>query len=315
MIAKNLKLILIAVFYVMFLSILYSLHQRIPLYDRIVNYVANLNYYRIGFALSIASTAFVIELIAVGWSDSSLRKIFKPTKSAKTDIFLGLLYYLNFGSVLYFIFSLGTTKFIPAAVKQFFGNGILSEIGNYTVEVIIYLLVVDFLHYVSHWVSHKIQFVWEIHKYHHSATDFLIITGNRVHPLEKVFQLYFYLVPLAILGASPEMLLIVLVIKNLVDSLQHSMVNWDYGWIGRWIIFSPIGHRIHHSMEEEHWDKNFGDIFVFWDRIFGTYYEGSRINNEVGVTDNVYNKGSVLGDLWLSIRLAFHSRSYGTKKS
>ena len=294
----------ISILVLIFIISLYSIHQSTPLDFLVTRYLRNINYPRISFALSIALLSFAIEIIGVGWSNSSLKKLLNPNKSAKTDIFIGLLYYLNFGSVLYFIFSLGTTKIIPTAVKQFFGEGIISDLGNYTVQVIIYLLIVDFLHYLSHWVTHKIQFLWEIHKYHHSATDFLIITGNRVHPLEKVFQLYFNLIPLAILGASPEMLFIILIIKNLVDSLQHSMVNWNYGWVGRWIVYSPMGHRIHHSLEEEHWDKNFGDIFVIWDRIFGTYYTGSNMNKTVGVTDNIYNKNSVIGDLWLSTKMA-----------
>ena len=125
------------------------------IFDRLLTYLENLNYSRIGFAVSIALLAFLIKLIGVGWSDFSLNKILKPDKSAKTDIFISILFYLNFGSVLYFIFSLGTTKFIPAVVNQLFGEDILSNIGNYTVEVIVYLLFVDFLHYLSHWISHN----------------------------------------------------------------------------------------------------------------------------------------------------------------
>jgi hypothetical protein len=98
----------------------------------------------------------------------------------------------------------------------------------------------------------------------------------------------------------------VLIIRSFIDRMQHSMVNWTYGWIGRWVVFSPIGHRIHHSMEREHWDKNYGDMFVIWDRLFGTYYNGNNINTEVGVTNNIYNQGLVW-DVFQSISLSYAS--------
>ncbi len=64
------------------------------------------------------------------------------------------------------------------------------------------------------------------------------------------------------------------------------MADWTFGWIGTWIIFSPVGHRVHHSQLEEHWDKNFGNMFTWWDHIFGTYYRGDAVNDSVGLVDN-----------------------------
>ena len=102
----------------------------------------------------------------------------------------------------------------------------------------------------------------------------------------------FTAVPMAVLGAPVESYLLVGVVKQVVDHFQHSMVGWRYGWIGRWLIYSPVGHRIHHSKMEEHWDLNYGNIIPLWDRIFGTWYAGDQVNAEVDVTDNFYNQGS-----------------------
>jgi sterol desaturase/sphingolipid hydroxylase (fatty acid hydroxylase superfamily) len=68
-----------------------------------------------------------------------------------------------------------------------------------------------------------------------------------------------------------------------VDFAQHSMVPFTYGWVGRWLVYSPVAHRIHHSPLEEHWDRNYGDLLPVWDRLFGTWYAGTTVNKTVGL--------------------------------
>jgi sterol desaturase/sphingolipid hydroxylase (fatty acid hydroxylase superfamily) len=120
--------------------------------------------------------------------------------------------------------------------------------------------------------------VWQIHKFHHSAVAFVVITGNRIHPLEKIVQNLVVFIPLRFLGSPVETYLLITVIINVIDEMQHSMVNWNLGWIGRNIIFSPVGHRIHHSKEPELWDKNFGNIFAFFKKTYlvPSYYPTYR---------------------------------------
>jgi sterol desaturase/sphingolipid hydroxylase (fatty acid hydroxylase superfamily) len=64
-----------------------------------------------------------------------------------------------------------------------------------------------------------------------------------------------------------------------------------------YLFISPIDHRIHHSRDREHWDKNFGHITPLWDRLFGTCYEGDKINSTVDITSNYFNKQGLISDL------------------
>lgn len=103
--------------------------------------------------------------------------------------------------------------------------------------------------------------------------------------------------------------------------LQHSMINWRWGWVGKYIFLSPVDHRIHHSCEKEHWDKNFGHITPLWDRLFGTWYDGDVVNETINVTGNTHNKKGIINDLVFSqldflkhLLLKKWSFSYGVRK-
>lgn len=241
----------------------------------------------------------IIELFFLPFKRTSLYKIFNPNKSTLTDLLVGSCYLFGIFSIIKAIVFVETNIF-PV---KFHINGLIE---SSLLQFFVYFLIVDFFNYWIHRIHHKIEFLWQIHKFHHSAVDFILITGNRIHPVERIVHKLIVFIPLRFMGVPVETYLTISILISFVDEMQHSMVSWNFGWIGRNIFFSPLAHRIHHSKEKEHWDKNFGDIFVFWDKIFGTYYYGQKINEEVGVTDNWYNKKGVIYDLfkstWLSCK-------------
>lgn len=246
----------------------------------------------ITLAVCLALEFFVLPL-----KQTSLYKLFHPNKSIVTDLIIAPMY-------LFGIFSI--TKAIIFFEANVFQSRlhVSDHVESSVLQFLIYLVVIDFFYYWAHRIHHKLEFLWQIHKFHHAAVDFVLITGNRVHPLEKVMQNLIVFIPLRLIGTPGETYVLVVLVISIIDEMQHSMVTWDLGWIGRNIFFSPVGHRIHHSKEPEHWDKNFGDIFVFWDKIFGTYYYGTNVNTDVGVTENWLNRHGVLYDLYHSTRLS-----------
>jgi len=137
-------------------------------------------------------------------------------------------------------------------------------------------------------------FLWEAHRYHHAATTFTVLTGNRIRALDEVCRQFIILIPLTLLGVFAPMYIAGRYGFLAFDMLQPSMVPWTYGWFGRWVVYSPVGHRLHHSHERDHWDCHYGDILVIWDRLFGTWYAGDRVNASVDVSDNPYNARAVL---------------------
>ena len=293
---------------------LWYLNNNEQLIHRATSYFNSLSTENLIFSISIAIITFTIEIPILGWKNSSVYKLLNPDISALTDLLFWIVYTLQLGFIILFIFSLGTVSLVKDFLHPIFDYELLSYIPNPLLQLIFYMLVYDFILYWYHRICHEIQFLWDIHKYHHAATDFLLITGIRVHPVEKTIHYFITIVPLAILGAPLETFVAIHVIRMFIDRMQHSMVDWNYGWVGDWLIYSPVGHRIHHSMEREHWDKNYGDIFVFWDRIFGTYYKGNTINTEIGVTDNHYNK-HIISDLINPMLLSWQSFKEGVGKS
>lgn len=145
------------------------------------------------------------------------------------------------------------------------------------------MVVEDFMTFAAHYLQHKIPLLWELHKVHHSAEVLLPITNRRFHPLQGIMDNVFdaagagvfigaacYALSLpvldsAILGIDAYFLLNALSFYH----LRHSHVRLGYGWLEGHLI-SPFQHQLHHSREERHWDRNFGLMFAWWDRMFGT---------------------------------------------
>jgi len=241
----------------------------------------------------------ILELFALPFRQTSLYKFFHPSKSIVTDLIIAPMYMLGIFSIIKTVFFF-ETNILPAKFH------VADHVQSPWLQFFIYLVIVDFFNYWIHWFHHQIEFLWQIHKFHHAAVDFILLTGNRIHPLERIIHNLVVFIPLRFIGAPAETYVLLVLVITVIDEMQHSIVNWDLGWIGRNIFFSPVGHRIHHSKELEHWDKNFGDIFVFWDKMFGTYYRGKKINTEVGVTQNWFNRHGIIFDLihstYLSIK-------------
>jgi len=148
----------------------------------------------------------------------------------------------------------------------------------------LFYVLYDFATYISHVLMHKIPFLWNVHKLHHSATEMNIVTGSRESLAERAFKYIpvIFLVSLALGFRSPEAALAVIVIRTVIDLLQHSDLPWDYGVFGH-IIASPRFHRFHHTNNAEDVDSNYGDIFSVWDYLFRTvkpkYIESTAVSD------------------------------------
>jgi sterol desaturase/sphingolipid hydroxylase (fatty acid hydroxylase superfamily) len=146
----------------------------------------------------------------------------------------------------------------------------------------------DYARYVSHRLHHRIPMLWEFHKVHHSAQVLNLFTAYRNHPLEAMIELFLRLIAAAVVsgvfgffypeGIAEATVLnygIVTFLFYLNAHLRHSTVPMDYGPL-RAIFISPFMHHVHHSADRRHFDRNFGFIFSFWDRLGGTLYLPQR---------------------------------------
>jgi hypothetical protein len=87
----------------------------------------------------------------------------------------------------------------------------------------------------------------------------------------------------------------------------HINVSWDFGWFGRWVMVSPMFHRVHHLKDPKYHDANFGQFLAIWDRIFGTYMDPRKIENwELGVADREFSRNYITAIIYSIATMVFY---------
>jgi len=137
--------------------------------------------------------------------------------------------------------------------------------------VVVYALYIDCAKYWMHRLSHTIPLLWTMHSFHHSAERLTVATGARHYWAEKIFLAPLLFLTLMLFQVPEHIMSIAVLLMNVPDGLQH--LNYKIAWhrAGIWIN-TPHWHRIHHSVEPKHYDKNFSSAFPIMDVIFGTAY-------------------------------------------
>lgn len=133
------------------------------------------------------------------------------------------------------------------------------------------LLLGDLMSYLVHRAKHQIPFLWRFHEIHHSANELGPFATRRLHPVDIIFGRLGQIVPFIVIG--PQYLFAFIpwvVLRTAAGYYHHSNIRLELGWFNR-ILVTPGLHRLHHSRLPEHFDCNYGDLFIVWDRVFRTY--------------------------------------------
>jgi sterol desaturase/sphingolipid hydroxylase (fatty acid hydroxylase superfamily) len=229
------------------------------------------------------------ELKAAGFVPFAFPKDIWAHRGTKVDIayfFLNkLLFALAFASL--FIFAEGMHALtwrmldwlgVPQAILP--GMPVALVI---VVSTLIWILAFDFSLWWQHYVFHRFPLLWEFHKVHHSAEVMTPFTAGRMHPVDEfagnmfsgLFIGFGYSVIYRCFGDVMvlqlfQLNIVLFLFYTLGFHLRHSHIWMPYTGIWGKIFVSPAHHQLHHSIERDHWDRNMGFIFAFWDRIFGT---------------------------------------------
>ena len=140
-------------------------------------------------------------------------------------------------------------------------------------DLIISLLVFDFILYAQHVLLHKIPVLWRLHQVHHIDQDLDVTTGLRLHPFEVALSTFIRLLVIMLLGAPAIAVMLFEVMLNASSMFNHGNVfvpTLADRWL-RWFIVTPDMHRVHHSVYRDERDSNYGFNISWWDRLFGTY--------------------------------------------
>lgn len=141
------------------------------------------------------------------------------------------------------------------------------------VEIVVAMLALDVMIYFQHRVLHRVPVLWRAHRVHHSDLAFDVTLGVRFHPLEIVLSQLLKLATVVVLGVAPLAALLFEIVLQGGSLFTHADLalppELDQA-LRRWIV-TPSVHRVHHSIERDETDSNFGFNLIWWDRLFGTY--------------------------------------------
>lgn len=181
---------------------------------------------------------------------------------------------------------------------------------------IIAFLALDFAGYWVHRLAHTVNFFWNNHIVHHSSEEFNLACALR-QSISVYFRIYaFLLIPAAIFGVPQQVISVVAPLHLFAQFWYHTRHINKMGWL-EYVIVTPAHHRVHHAINPEYLDKNYGQIFIFWDRMFGTFQEElAEIPAVYGVTRPVRTWNPIkinFMHLWLLAKDAWHTQSWKDK--
>lgn len=163
---------------------------------------------------------------------------------------------------------------IAAQWSRATGFGLLPRLGVGGVAAIVLTLAARSLAgYALHRAAHRWQLLWRVHKVHHCDAAVDLTTGLRHHPLELLYVASLVALLAAGLGLSPEAVAV-------YEAAAVGFSLWSHANAGlppaldralRLLVVTPAAHSVHHSAAQVETDSNYGEVFTFWDRLFGTY--------------------------------------------
>jgi alkylglycerol monooxygenase len=184
------------------------------------------------------------------------------------------------------------------------------HIENTILTYIIAFVALDFAGYWVHRLDHEYNFFWNAHIIHHSSEDFNLACALR-QSISVVFRLFtIFLLPAALLGVPTMVIAVVAPLHLFAQFWYHTQHINKMGFLEK-IIVTPSHHRVHHAINPEYLDKNYGQIFIIWDKLFGTFQEEVPDKKTVyGITRpvqtwnpikiNFMHLGLLIKDAWLT---------------
>ncbi len=162
----------------------------------------------------------------------------------------------------------------------------------------ILLFVDDLAYYVFHRASHEVRLLWNFHVVHHSSEHYNLSVAVRQSWFSGTLHWMFY-APIMLLGFAPWMFAVVHGLNLIYQFWIHTRFIHRLGWF-EFIFNTPSHHRVHHGVNEQYIDRNYGGIFIIWDRLFGTFVLETE-DPRFGITTPVEGYNA----LWINVHAWF----------
>jgi sterol desaturase/sphingolipid hydroxylase (fatty acid hydroxylase superfamily) len=227
---------------------------------------------RIGFFLGILAVLALWEWLAP-------RRVLNVSKLSRWANNLGMVFVNTL--LLRVIFPAAAVGMAAYAHRA--GWGVLNIVEMPSLLAVVSAVVVlDFAIYVQHVLFHVVPALWRLHRVHHADLDFDVTTGLRFHPIEIVLSMLYKCAVIALLGPSVLAVVIFEVLLNAISMFNHSNVRILNAIDARLrlLVVTPDMHRVHHSIERDESNSNFGFNLPWWDRLLGSYRSQPRAGHE-----------------------------------
>jgi len=149
---------------------------------------------------------------------------------------------------------------------------------------ILLFICTDLAWYWYHRYGHQVNLLWSAHVVHHQSNDFNYTVSARITIFQAVIRGVFWSA-LPLIGFPPGMIAAFLLVHGIYPFFTHTELIGKLGWL-EYIIVTPSHHRVHHSSNPEYLDKNYGDMLIIWDKLFGTF-AGEKTKPVYGLTSPV----------------------------
>jgi len=145
----------------------------------------------------------------------------------------------------------------------------LFKIPNVWWVWILLILFTDLVWYWYHRLGHEVNVLWAAHIVHHQSEEFNFSVAARITVFQALTRNAFWCI-IPLIGFHPNMVITILIVHGAYSFFTHTQLIGKLGWLEH-ILITPSLHGIHHASDEKYLDKNYGDVFTFWDKLFGTF--------------------------------------------
>ena len=170
----------------------------------------------------------------------------------------------------------------------------------FAAQVVVCVLILDLVIYLQHVMVHAVPALWRLHRVHHADLDLDVTTGARFHPLEILLSMLIKFAAIAVFGPPVVAVVIFEVLLNATSMFNHGNVRLPrrFDRLLRLFVVTPDMHRVHHSVEDDETNSNFGFNLPWWDRLFGTYRDQPRAGHQ-GMTVGIHTFRDTKTCSWL----------------
>ncbi len=241
---------------------------------------------------------FGVFAVMTVWEIIAPRRVLTLSKTLRWANNLGLVFFNSM--VLRLLFPAAAVG--VAAFAQTHGWGLLNYYQlPFVLAVVLTVVAMDFIIYLQHVMVHAVPLLWRLHRVHHADLDYDVTTGARFHTLEIILSMLIKFATIIVIGAPVVAVIIFEVVLNALAMFNHGNVGLPKSLDSflRWFIVTPDMHRVHHSVEDDETNSNFGFNLTWWDRLFGTYREQPR-GGQLGFTIGIHKFKDIKQTNWIT---------------